>query len=69
MLVRAVENGRAIFPGKTLEHTSFKSAKDLGLSRHALGPLFQIFKAGFKRHEKSMLKVELSVKSITLFSL
>lgn len=67
MLVRAVENGRAIFPG-LLEHTSFKSANDLGL-RHALVPLFQILKAGLKRHEKSILKVKLSVKSITLFNL
>lgn len=57
------------FQEKTLEHTSFKLANDLGLSRHAVGTLFQIFKAALKGHEKSMLEVKRSVKSITLFNL
>lgn len=57
MLVWAEDNGGAILPGKTSEPTSFKLANDLGLSRHARGPLFQIFNTGLKRHEKSILKL------------
>lgn len=57
MSVWAEDNGAAVFPGKTSGPTYFKLADDLGLSRYARGPLFQIFNAGLKRHEKSILKL------------